>query len=205
MVDYVPIFSDTVEEVPPGRESISKPIKPREVPQPVELPVNVEELEPYITSVTPEPERDNELPAIVDLIDPTPAAVEPIVSVEPPTNTDRSDPIQAPMEPKVPDEPLATADEPDPTPVHAEPSGKDRQNVDNPTISISPPPEPVTAVPVEQAVDVTVEQRSRQTGSSLGQWSSTLFEIKQKIEPLASDTLQRLPRLDQVCDPTTAL
>lgn len=211
MVDYVPIFSDTVEEVPPGREPIGKPIKPREVPQAVEPLVNVEELEPYITSITPEPERDNELPTIVDPIDPTSVASEPMVFVEPPANTDRPDPIQAPMEPKVPEEPQAIADEldpipvqPDPIPVRAEPSGKVKQNVDNPAISISPPPEPAAAVRVEEAVAISVGQRSRQP-VSLGQWSSTLFEIKQKIEPLASDTLQRLPRLDQVCVQRTAL
>jgi hypothetical protein len=195
MADYVhvahPILSDTVEEAVPERKMskpIGQPIKPRETPQPVEP---VEEPEPYITSVTPEPERDNELPAI----DLAPAAL-PVVSVEPPANTDKPGPIQAPGEPKVPDEPPVTADEPDPIPARAELSGQDEQKVDNPTISITPPPEPATAGPVEQAV--AVEQHS-QPGTSLGQWSSTLFEIKQKIEPLASDTLQRLPRLDQVC------
>ena len=161
------------------------------------------ELEPYITSATPEPER-NEFPMVVDPIDPTSAAFEPMVFVEPLANTDRPDLIQVPMEQKVPEEPLVTANERDPIPVHTEPGGKDKQNVDNSAISISPPPKSATAVRVEQAVAVSVEQRSRQPGPSLAQWSSTLFEIKQKIEPLASDTLQRLPRLDQVCVSRTA-
>jgi hypothetical protein len=201
-LDYVPIahpiFSDTVEEALPERKMskpVGQPIEPREVPQPVEPVVTAEEPEPYVTSVTPEPERNDELPAIVDPpIDPASAAFEPM---EPPANTEKSGPpIDAPVEPKVPDEPPATANEPDPIPARAEPSGKDEQIVDNPMISISPPSEPPAAGPVEQVVAVSVEQ---QPGTSLGQLSSILFEIKQKIEPLASDTLQRLPRLDQVC------
>ena len=121
MADHVPavhpIFSDTME-VPPGQGLIDEPIETREAAQPVELIVNVEELEPHITSVNPEPERNNEL---------------------------------------------------------------------------------TTAVRVEQAVAVSFEQHSQRPGSSLDHWSSTLLEIKQKIEPLASDTLRRLSRLDQVC------
>ena len=212
MVDYAPIvhpiFSETVEEVPPGREMsepIGQPIQPREAPQPVEPLVVVEEPEPYVTSVAPEPERIYELSPIMDPIDSVSAAFEPMVFVETPANTDRSDPIQAPVEPKVPDEPPATTNEQDSIPARAEPSGKDKQNVDSPIISISPPPEPPTAGHVEQAVAVSVEQHSQQPGRSLGDWSPTLFEIKQKIEPLASDTLQRLSRLDQVCVSRPAL
>jgi tetratricopeptide (TPR) repeat protein len=152
-----------------------------------------------MTSVTPEPKRDDELPAIMDLIGSASAALEPVVFVEPPTNTDKLDSVQAPVKPKVPDEPPATADEPDPIPSCVETSGQDEQNVDNPTISILPPPEPATAGRVKQAVAPSIEQHSQQPGPSFGHWSSTLFEIKQKIEPLASGTLQRLPRLDQVC------
>ena len=128
-----------------------------------------------------------------------------MVYVEPPANTDRPDPIQAPIELKVSEEPLVTANEPDSIPVCTETSGKDKQNIDKPTISISPPPEHATAVHVGQAVASSVRQQSRQHGLSLGHWSSILVEIKQKIEPLASDTLQKLPRLDQVCVSRTAL
>jgi hypothetical protein len=192
-----PVFFDTVEEVSPGRE-ISVPngqqIKPREAPQPVkndEPLVSVEEPEPSITSVTPEPERNNELPVILDPIIPTSAASEPLVFNEPSANTD---PIQAPVEFNMPP---ATAEEPVPIPTLVEPpSGQDEQHVNNPTIYVSPPPVPATAGRVEQLVAVSVQQYSE---PSFGLWSSTLSEIKQKIEPLASATLQRLPRLDQVC------
>jgi hypothetical protein len=156
--------------------------------------VSVEEPEPYIASATPEPERDNELPVILDPIIPTSAALEPLVFNEPSANTD---PIQAPVEFKLPPAP---AEEPDPIPRVVEPpSGQDEQNVNNPTIYVSPPPVP--AVRVEQPVAVSVEQHNQQPEPSFGHWSSTLSEIKQKIEPLASATLQRLPRLDpsQVC------
>lgn len=141
----------------------------------------------------------------MDPIDPTSAAFKRMVFVEPPANTDGPDPIQAPIEPTVSKEPLVTANEPDSIPVHTEPSGKDKQNVDKSIISISPPPEHATAVHVEQAVGVYVRQQSRQHGPSLGHLSLTLVEIKQKIEPFASDTLQRLPMLDQVCVSRTAL
>ena len=178
---------DSVEEAPPAKRMR----KDRGTSQ--------EELEPYITPVAPEPERDNESSMIADPIDTTSNALERMVFVEPPANLDRPDPTQTLMEP------LVTANEQDPIPVRAEPSGKDKQNVNNPTNSISHRPEPAAAVRVEQAIAVSAGQRSRQLGPSLGHWSSTLFEIKQKIEPLASDTLQRLPQLDQVCVPRTAL
>jgi hypothetical protein len=192
-----------VEEAPPGRETsepIGQPIEPRETPQPVELLVNVEKPEPYMTSVTPELERNNELPEI----DRAPAAFGPVVFVEPLTNTDKPDPIQAPVEPKVPDERPVAADKPDPIPAWVE-TRRHEQNVGKPTISISPPSERATAGRVKLAVSLSIEEPSQQPGPSLGHWSSTLFEIKQKIEPLASDTLQRLPRLDQVCISRLAL
>ena len=125
--------------------------------------------------------------------------------VDPTANVDRPDPIQAPMEPNVPEEPPVTANEPDPITVCAEPSGKDKQNVDHRTTSISPPQEPTTSTHVDQAVAVSVGQQNLQPEPSSDHLSSTLFEIKLKIEPLASDTLQRLPRLDQVCVSRTAL
>ena len=189
-----------MEEAPPGREisvSNGQPIKPREVPQLVkndEPFVGVEEPEPCIASVTQESERNNELPVILGPIIPTSVALEPLVFNEPSTNTE---PIQVPVEFK---EPPATAEVPGPIPTVVEPSSTpDEQSVNNTTIYVSPPPVPPTAGRVEQPVAVPVEQSSQLPEPSFGHWSSTLSEIKQKIEPLASATLHRLPRLDQVC------
>ena len=199
-VDYVPISQPAFSDIaPPGREiSVpnGQPIKLTEAPQPVkndEHLVGFEEPEPYIATVTPESERNNELP-ILDPIIPTSVALEPLVFNERSANTE---PIQAPVEFK---EPPATAEQPDPIPTLVEPpSRQDEQNVNNPTIYISPPPVPPIAGRVEQPVAVPVEQYSQLPEPSFGHWSSTLSEIKQKIEPLASATLHRLPRLDQVC------
>jgi hypothetical protein len=212
-VDYVPtvhpIFSNTVEEAPPEGE-ISEPIGQPTGPGGTLRPATVGPLakvefpEPDITSVIPEPERNDELPTIMDPTDPASTALEPMVLVELPANTDEPDPIQAPVEPKGPDEPPA-ADEPIPILARVEPSGKDEQNDDNQTIFISPPPESVITVHVEPAVVISVEKHSQQPGPSFGHWCSTLFEIKQKIEHLASDTLQRFHRLDKVSVPRSAL
>lgn len=73
-------------------------------------------------------------------------------------------------------------------------------HVDSTTISVLPaPPEP--AERAENAISVYVEHPGQQQEPELafGHWSSTLSEIRQRIESLASGTLQRLPRLDQVC------
>jgi hypothetical protein len=161
-------------------------------------------VEPLVNVEFPKLERNDELPTIMDPINPASTALELMVLVELPANTDKPDPIQAPVEPKGPDEPPA-ADEPIPIPVRVEPSGKDEQNDDNQTISISPPPEPAITVHVEPAVVISVEKHSQQPRPSFGHWCSTLFEIKQKIEHLASDTLQRFPRLDEVSVSRSAL
>lgn len=203
-VEYVPIFSDTAEEAPPEREKLEpngRPVESREaqiVKKDAPL-VNVEEPEPYITSVTPEPERNDEHPAILGPIVPTPSALEPKASGEPPAATYNRDPIQAPVEPKMPEEPPATMGEADLIPPLAKSNEQREQNVDNPTVPVSPLLESATAGRASQVGTVSVEQHGRQLDTSFGQWSSTLLEIKQRIEPLASDTLEKLPQLDQVC------
>ncbi|KAH9081556.1 hypothetical protein EDB83DRAFT_2309959 [Lactarius deliciosus] len=152
-------------------------IESKEVPQPVmqdEFPMNFEEPEPFRVSVTvsPEPERDDEPPAIVDEREPASVTLEPTVS-EPPASADLPDPIQAPAETKVLDGPPATTDKPDPIPHH--------QNLHASNERSSFPSSSPTQRPE----------------SSFGHWSSTLLEIKHRIEPLASDTLQRLPQSNQ--------
>ncbi|KAH9178616.1 hypothetical protein EDB89DRAFT_960331 [Lactarius sanguifluus] len=201
--DIYPVPSGTVEEPPSSQRETLEPnvqsIESKEVPQSVmqdEFPVNFEESEPFRVSVTvtPEPERDEEPPAIVDEREPTSVTLELTVS-EPPASADHPDPIQAPAEPKVHDGPPAITDKPDPIPMPAGPSGTNEQNVDHPTIFVSPaPPEPAR---VERTIVVPIEQPTQRPESSFGHWSSTLLEIKHRIEPLASDTLQRLPQSNQ--------
>ncbi|KAH8992500.1 hypothetical protein EDB92DRAFT_576512 [Lactarius akahatsu] len=201
--DIYPVPSDTVEEPPSLQRETLEPnahsIESKEVPQMVmqdEVPVYVEEPEPFKVSatVTPEPERDDEPPAIVDEREPTSVTLEPTVS-EPPASVVHPDPIQAPAEPEVHDGPPATTDKPDPIPMPVGPSGNNELNVDHPTIFVSPaPPEPAR---VERTIVVPVEQPTRRPESSFGHWSSTLLEIKHRIEPLASGTLQRLPQSNQ--------
>ncbi|KAH8990166.1 hypothetical protein EDB86DRAFT_1803394 [Lactarius hatsudake] len=201
--DVYPVLSGTVEEPPASqRETLelnAQSIESKEVPQPVmqdEFSVNFKEPEPFRVSVpvTPEPERDDEPPTIVDEREPTSVTLEPTVS-EPPASADHPDPIQAPAEPKVPDGPPATTDKPDPIPMPAGPSGQNELNVDHPTIFVSPtPPEPAR---VERSIVVPIEQPTQRPESTFGHWSSTFLEIKHRIEPLASDTLQRLPQSNQ--------
>jgi hypothetical protein len=160
----------------PGRRLMNN-IAPQPIKQD-EPPVNVEELEVYyLTSpVIPEPERNDEPPVILDKTGLTSAALESTASDKPP----------------------ATADKTDPVPTPAGPGVQNEQNIDNPTVSVSPvPPEPVARV--EQAISVLVEQPSQQPEPSFDHWSPTLLEIKQRIEPLASGSLQRLPQSNQVC------
>ncbi|KAH9065653.1 hypothetical protein EDB87DRAFT_870053 [Lactarius vividus] len=208
-VNYVPdtctVISGTVEEPPsPQRETLepdAQSIESKGVPRSLKrggFSVNVEEPEPFRVSVTPDSERDVGPPAVVDEREPTSTTLEhtlePTVS-EPPASTDQPVPIQAPAEPKVPDGPPATADKPDPIPTPPGPSGKNELNVNHPTIFVSPAsPEPAR---VEQSISAPVEQPTQRPESSFGHWSSTLLEIKHRIEPLASDTLQRLPHSNQ--------
>ncbi|KAH9035064.1 hypothetical protein EDB84DRAFT_1485940 [Lactarius hengduanensis] len=190
--DIYPVLSGTVEEPPAPQRGTLEPnaqsIESKEIPQiQDEFPVNFEEPEPFRVSVTvtPEPERDDEPPTIVDEREPTSVTLEPTVS-EPPASADHPDPIHAPP---------ATTDKPDPIPMPAGPSGNNELNVDHPTIFVSPaPPEPAR---VEQTIVVPIEQPTQRPESSFGHWSSTLLEIKHRIEPLASDTLQRLPQSNQ--------
>ncbi|KAI9444708.1 hypothetical protein H4582DRAFT_838205 [Lactarius indigo] len=208
-VNYVPdiysVISGIVEEPLPQQETLepnARSIESKEAPQPVKpngFPVNVEEPEPFRVSTTPESERNEEPPTIVDEREPTSVTrgptLEPTVSDNPQASMDQPEPIQAPEEPKVPDGPPAITDKPDPIPALAGPSGENELNVDHPTISVSPaPPEPAH---VEQAIGVPVEQPTQRPEPSFGHWSSTLLEIKHRIEPLASATLQRLPQSDQ--------
>jgi hypothetical protein len=164
--DVYPVFSDTAEEAPPLPNA--PPIESRQVQQDEHHP-SVNQPEPFIISVTPEPERVNE----------PPAKMVPIIPVAPEPTVPDKRPVTA--EPEVP--PVIAAEE-DPTiPTPVGPSGQDEPDV---PVSV-PPALPGPVAPVEQSEP------------SFGDWSSILSEIKQRIEPLASGTLQRLSQLNKVC------
>ncbi|KAI9452571.1 hypothetical protein BJY52DRAFT_907300 [Lactarius psammicola] len=55
----------------------------------------------------------------------------------------------------------------------------------------------VSTGPVERAIGIYIDRPSQQSELSFGNWSLILHEIKQRIEPLASATLQRLPWSNQ--------
>ncbi|KAH9044369.1 hypothetical protein EDB85DRAFT_1908934 [Lactarius pseudohatsudake] len=98
--DIYPVLSGTVEKPPaPQLEPNAQSVESKEMPQiQDEFPVNFEEPEPFRVSVTvtPEPERDDEPPTIVDEREPTSVTLEPTLS-EPPASADHPDPIQAPQ------------------------------------------------------------------------------------------------------------
>ena len=184
-----PVFSDTVEEAPQWKtlEPNAQAIEQRVAPQPFMQDEPVEEPEAYMTSVIPEHERDDELPAILDQTDPNSAALDPTASDKLPAAADKPDSTPTPVGPYVITDSL-----------FAVTRMQNEQNVDNPTVSISPvASEPVARV--EQAIGVSVEQSSRQPEPSFDHWSSTLLEIKLRLELFASSSLQRLPQSNQVC------
>ena len=180
---------------------ISQPIEPEEAQKPIEQDkpsVNVERPEPFIISVTPEPE---------------PAPPVPLDPIYRNTAQERTTSGNPPAKPEVPGEPPVIADERDiipepiiPEPIIPEPTipepvvpvEQHEQNVHIPDGFVPPvPPAPVT--PIEQVIYISAQQTNPQSEPSFSHWSSTLFEIKEQIEPLASGTLQRLTWLNQVC------
>ena len=191
-LDYVPIvhptFSDTVEEAPAQREPLElnvEPIELREAPHPIEQlkhPVNVEEPEHHMPSDIPEPERHDERPSILDQADLTLVALVPTA----------------------PDESPAIADSLDSTPTLVGSGVRDEQDVGSPTASVSPVPLEPTGH-IGQAISIFVKPNNEQPEPPFSHWSSHLLEIKQRIEPLAPGTSQKLPPMDQVCVLTPAL
>jgi tetratricopeptide (TPR) repeat protein len=185
-IDYVPdgypVFPDPVEGPPETSERNAQPIESsRQAPRSIEEDepfVNVErpESEPSIILVTPEGVDEPLGPT-----DPIPTSPEHTVCEIAAENPDQ---IQA-AEPGV--LPVIT-DKQDPIPP-VEPSGNDGQNVDISTGSISPAPSGSAGRVEEEPCPPAVDP----SRASFVQWSSTLSEIKQKIEPLASATLQRVP------------
>ena len=185
---------------------ISQPIEPEEAQKPIEQDkpsVNDERPEPFIISGTPEPE---------------PAPPVPLDPIYRNTAQERTASGNPPAKPEVPGKPPVIADERDiilepvilepvtPEPVIPEPVTPEpvvpveqhEQNVHIPDVSVPPvPPAPVTTI--EQVIDISAQQTNPQSEPSFSHWSSTLFEIKEQIEPLASGTLQRLTWLNQVC------
>ncbi|KAH8990163.1 hypothetical protein EDB86DRAFT_2831257 [Lactarius hatsudake] len=99
-------------------------------------------------------------------------------------------------EPERDGEPPASVDKPNPNPAPAEPSAEGEPDANNPTGSVSPAsPEPARRA--EQAICISLGKSSQQQEPSFDHWSSALLEIRHRIEPLASGTLQRLPQSNQ--------
>ena len=205
MVEYVyPGFPDTVEGAPLLPETLEpnvQPIEPRQVPQAIkrdEPPVIVERPEPFIISVTPEPERVDEP---LGPTYPIPAPLEPTASDQPPATAESPDPIRDAKRDVLDEPPVITGGQGSIAALVG-PSGKDAQKVDIPTVSV---PQQDPAAWVEPATSAPGGQPTQRSEPSFGHWSDILSEIKQKIEPLASSALQRLPPLDQVCVSRPAL
>ena len=202
--DIYPVFPGTAKEAPPQRKRLElnpQPIELGEAQKPIdqdEPSVNVERPEPFIISGTPESE-----PAPLVILDP----------IYRNTAQERTASGNPPAKPEVPGKPPVIADErgitPEPVipehvipePVIPEPLPpveQHEQNVHIPDVFVPPvPPAPLT--PIEQVIDISAQQTNPQSEPSFSHWSSTLSEIKEQIEPLASGTLQRLTWLNQVC------
>ncbi len=167
-----PVFSDKMDEAPPQPETselnVRPPNKLGKATQPVKQDEAPVDVKEQDSMTLHTLETARNDESPVILKQINPISASLGFKVDYPP-ADKPDSIQAPLRPDV--RPPALMAKPDHIPTTAE---SDRQG-DNKSTTSNPPPLP-----------------------PFGLWSSVLFEIKQRIEPLALDTLQRLPQSSQV-------